>query len=159
VTEPGPPAPPDGTLTIEGDSATLRFERRLPHPIEAVWAALTEPAQRAAWFGPTRIEGRPGGRIELEAQGPPASPAQRRISGRILVWDPPRVLEHEWRQPLVGAGVVRYELVPDGDATRLTFTHRGLPVGPARGLAPGTHAYLDRLRAHLDGAPLPAWGA
>jgi len=31
---------PDGTLT-------LRFERRLAHPPEAVWAALTEPALEA----------------------------------------------------------------------------------------------------------------
>jgi Activator of Hsp90 ATPase homolog 1-like protein len=71
------------------------------------------------------------------------------MTGRILVWDPPHVLEHEWRQGIVEDGVVRYELAEDGDATVLTFTHRGLGINNARGFIPGTHAFLDRLE--------PAW--
>ena len=40
----------DGTLeTIDGRRA-LRFERRLPHPPERVWRAVTEPAELARWF-------------------------------------------------------------------------------------------------------------
>ncbi|HKC74762.1 MAG TPA: SRPBCC domain-containing protein [Chloroflexota bacterium] len=34
----------------------LRFTRKLAHPPEKVWRALTEPAHLAAWF-PTDIEG------------------------------------------------------------------------------------------------------
>jgi hypothetical protein len=79
------------------------------------------------------------------------------MSGRILVWDPPRVLEHEWHQAIVEASVVRYELAADGDETILTFTHRGLSARNANGFVPGTHAYLDHLVAQLDGAELPAW--
>jgi hypothetical protein len=43
------------------------------------------------------------------------------MTGRILVWDPPHVLEHEWKQPIVEDGVVRYELTTDGDGTLLRF--------------------------------------
>jgi hypothetical protein len=79
------------------------------------------------------------------------------MRGTILVWDPPRVLEHTWQQTIVGEGVVRHELAPDGDGTLLTFSHRGLSLPNAQGFLPGTHAYFDRLAAHLEGEPLPAW--
>jgi uncharacterized protein YndB with AHSA1/START domain len=146
-----------GTITIEGDRATIAFERRLNHPIAVVWAALTEPEQRAAWFGATRIDPREGGTIETVADGPPAPAEVRRSTGRILAWDPPRVMEHEFNHLIVGDTVVRYELTPDGDATILRLTQSRLTETDSRGFSPGTHAYLDRLEAHLDGAPLPGW--
>jgi hypothetical protein len=34
---------PKGTVTIEGEYATLRYERRLSHPREVVWRAITDP--------------------------------------------------------------------------------------------------------------------
>ena len=147
----------NGTISIDGKYATMTFVRRLPHPIEAVWAALTDPEQRGAWFGRTTLEGRAGGAIAMDPDDPPAPPERKRMTGRITVWDPPRVLEHEWRQAIIGETVVRYELVADGDATVLTFTHRGLRVPDAMGFIPGTHAFLDRLEAHLDGVELPGW--
>ncbi|HEX4251839.1 MAG TPA: SRPBCC family protein [Pseudonocardia sp.] len=146
-----------GTLTIEGDQATLTFVRHLPYPIEAVWAALADPRLRADWMGETTLDGRVGGRIEMMPADPPALPDRKRMTGAILVWDPPKVLEHEWHQDIVGTGVVRYELAEQGSGTVLTFTHRGLSVRNARGFLPGTHAYLDRLAALLAGAPLPNW--
>jgi uncharacterized protein YndB with AHSA1/START domain len=146
-----------GELSIEGDRATMTFVRHLPYPIEAVWAALTDPALRADWMGETTLDGRVGGRIEMVPADPPAPPDRKRMTGAILVWDPPKVLEHEWHQDIVGTGVVRYELAEQGSGTVLTFTHRGLSVRNAHGFLPGTHAYLDRLAAHLAGAPLPGW--
>jgi uncharacterized protein YndB with AHSA1/START domain len=148
---------PKGTVTVDGDRATLRFVRRLPHPVEAVWAAITDPEQRAAWFGRTTIDAREGGIIEMDPDDPPAAPGRKHMTGRILVWDPPHVFEHEWRQQIIEDSVVRYELEADGEQTILTFTHRGLGVRNANGFVPGTHAYLDRLEAHLAGAALPNW--
>jgi uncharacterized protein YndB with AHSA1/START domain len=148
---------PNGFIAVEGNHATLTFKRRLQHPIEAVWAAITDPEQRAEWFGITMIDGRAGGTIETIVEGPPVPSAQRTVSGRILVWDPPRVFEHEWNQLLVEKSVVRYELVAEGDATILTFTHRGLGLANAKGYISGTHAFLDRLDAHLRGIDLPDW--
>lgn len=147
----------DGKIIVDGDRAVLTFERRLPYPVEAVWSAITDPAKRAQWFGETTIDAREGGSIEMVAAGPPLPPERKRMTGRILVWDPPNVLEHEWKQPIVEDGVVRYELIPDGDGTLLRFTHRGLGVRSASGFRSGTHAFLDRLEAHLAGEKLPDW--
>lgn len=143
-----------GTVTVVDGTATMTFVRRLPHPVKAVWAALTEPEQRAEWFGETVIA---DGRIEMMPSDPPAAPEAKRLTGRILVWDPPHVLEHEWRQRIVEDGVVRYELREDGGGTILTFTHTGLSERNARGFVPGTHAFFDRLAALLDGAEPPGW--
>ena len=148
---------PQGKVIIEGDRATLIFERHLAHPIERVWAAITEPAQRDRWMGKTLIDAREGGSIETVASGPPVPPDMKRMTGRILIWDPPRVFEHEWHQQIVEPGVVRYELTTDGAGTLLRLTHRGLGVPNANGFRPGTQAYLDRLQALLDGTPLPGW--
>ena len=100
----------EGRLTVDGDRAVLNFERRLPFPVEVVWSAITDPDEREQWFGETTIEAREGGTIDMVATGPPLPPERKRMTGRILVWDPPHVLEHEWKQPIVEDGVVRYEL-------------------------------------------------
>lgn len=147
----------NGHLLVDGDRAVLSFERRLPFSIDAVWSAITDPAEREQWFGETTIEPREGGLIDMVATGPPLPPERKRMTGRILVWDPPNVLEHEWKQPIVEDGVVRYELTADGDGTILRFTHRGLGARNASGFRGGTHAYLDRLEAHLAGDALPDW--
>ncbi|SFA78456.1 Uncharacterized conserved protein YndB, AHSA1/START domain [Amycolatopsis marina] len=151
-----------GILEIDGDRATMTFRRRIPYPVEAVWAALTDPAQRGSWFGETTIEPRRGGVIDMLASEPPVPPEVKRMTGRILVWEPPSdsrtaVLEHEWNQQIVEASVVRYELAADGEATILTLTHSGLSPRNAKGFIPGTHAYLDRLEAHLGEEPIPLW--
>ncbi|HYY99982.1 MAG TPA: SRPBCC family protein [Candidatus Binatia bacterium] len=148
---------PAGTITITGDGTTIAFERRLAHPIDRVWAALTDPDERAQWFGRTSIDPREGGTLETVAEGPPASETMRTLTGRILVWDPPRVLEHEWQQTTIGFSIVRYELRADDAQTVLRLTHRMSSDGSAFGYVPGEHAYLDRLQAYLGGAPLPDW--
>ena len=45
-----------GELSQQEGRYQLRFERRLPHPPEKVWRALTEPHHLEAWF-PAAIEG------------------------------------------------------------------------------------------------------
>jgi uncharacterized protein YndB with AHSA1/START domain len=148
---------PTGTLSMQGDVATMTFVRRLPYPVEAVWDVITRPVHRAAWMGTTTIDGRVGGMISTAPDDPPAPEDLKRMTGRILAWDPPRLLEHEWNQAIVEPSVVRYELDADGDGTILRFTHAGLGERNARGYLPGTHAYLDRLAAHLAGVEVPGW--
>ena len=148
-----------GQVLIEGEHATLVFWRRLHHPPEVVWRALTEPAALSSWYmTKAQIDGREGGFVTLEA-----GPSRLHVTGRILVWDPPRTLEHEWKvapHPHLPAGedaVIRWELSPEGDGTVLRLRHRNLARETALGFAPGTHAFLDRLEAHLEGRTLPAW--
>jgi uncharacterized protein YndB with AHSA1/START domain len=81
-----------GEVIIEGNYATLKYERRLAHPREVVWKAITDPRELAMWFNNKAvINGRNGGTIDFVT-----GPAGFHTTGRILVWDPPRVFEHEW---------------------------------------------------------------
>lgn len=147
-----------GNIVKEGDRASIVFERRLNYPIEEVWEALTDPEQLGCWFGHVVLEKRQGGSITVEA-GPQHIPVEiRRTTGRILTWEPPHVLEYEWKQAIVEESTIRFELTTDGTTTILKLAHRWLSIGNAGGFVSGWHAYLDRLEAHLTGNPIPDWG-
>jgi hypothetical protein len=78
----------NGEVIIEGDYATLKYERRLAHPREAVWKAITDPKELAVWFNNKAvINRRNGGTIDFVT-----GPAGFHTTGRILVWDPPACL-------------------------------------------------------------------
>ncbi|MGI0078464.1 MAG: SRPBCC family protein [Nitrososphaerales archaeon] len=145
-----------GQVKVEGDSATLIFERRLPHPVEAVWEAITEPNELSKWYLPeAKIERREGGNVYF-------SSGQGHVTGTIIVWDPPHIFEHEWLVDRPGYpkgeyGVIRWELAIDGQETILKLIHRKLASKTARNFAPGVHAVLDRLEAYLNQVPLPDW--
>jgi uncharacterized protein YndB with AHSA1/START domain len=56
----------NGTVTIEGGYATLQYKRRLSHPPEVVWKAITDPKELAVRFNTkATIDARPGGIIEF----------------------------------------------------------------------------------------------
>jgi uncharacterized protein YndB with AHSA1/START domain len=149
-----------GTLVEDGEYATLVFRRLYHHRPEHVWDAIATPEGLRAWLMCTHavIEGRVGGRIELIS-----GPAGYHSTGKILAWEPPRVLEYEWNvapvpeMPRGEHAIFRYELTPDGDSTHLLVTYRRITKQTARGFLPGLHAFLDRLEAQLDSPVLPEW--
>ena len=116
-----------GTLVEDGAFATLTFVRTYPHAPEHVWDAIATPEGLGAWLMCTHalIEGRVGGRIEFVS-----GPAGYRSTGKILAWEPPRVLEYEWNvapmpeMPCGENAIFRYELAPAGHSTRLVVTYR-----------------------------------
>ncbi|MFI4986934.1 MAG: SRPBCC family protein [Alphaproteobacteria bacterium] len=138
-----------GTFERRGDGVDLRYERHYPRPIETVWAALTEPARLADWVGPALVEPRLGGRYELFIDRP------RPMTGRILTWEPPRLLEFSWDTGDAPANVVRCELAPDGDGTRLIFMHKGIGFVWIGLVLPGWHTHLERLASLLAGEAQP----
>ena len=139
-----------GTVTSDGDTRTVRFERRLPAPPADVWAALTEPERIAAWLTDASFDPRQGGAVVFDfGDG-------GRCTGTVSVWDPPAVLEYGWDFPDEEHSVVRWELVADGDGTRLTLTHRLLRPVTTPGYGAGWHAHLDQLAGHLSGTGV-AW--
>ena len=149
-----------GTLTPDGEYATLVFRRTYRHAPEHVWDAIATPDGLRGWLlcSQALIEGRVGGRFEMVS-----GPAQYHSTGRILAWDPPRVLEYEWNvapvpeMPRGERAIFRYELTPDGDSTHVRVTYRRITASTARGFLPGLHVFLDRLEATLDGVPAPDW--
>jgi uncharacterized protein YndB with AHSA1/START domain len=150
----------NGELTYDGDYARLFYRRRLAHPRERVWAALTDPEQVKKWLMAVSValDGRPGGSLETVA-----GPSQIRATGKILTWDPPRAYEYEWvvepreELPQGENSFVRWELTDVGGETVLTLEHRRLTRSAGSGFAAGWHAFLDRLSALIEGRPLPDW--
>ena len=150
---------PTGTVVRSGAYATLIFRRRLQQPPEADWKALTDPGALSKWYmTKATVEGRRGGSISFVA-----GPSRLRVTGKILVWEPPRIFEHEWKVASISDlpsgedAVIRWELSPEGTGTVLHLEHRNLNTQTALGFAPGTHAFIDRLEAQLAGRPLPGW--
>ena len=143
-----------GAFERRDDHIDVRFERRYPRPVETVWSALTDPARLADWMGVSRVEPRVGGRFDMMIDGP------HPMTGRVLVWEPPQVLELSWSNMHAPDSVVRYELTRDGAGTLLVFTHKGMPYVNSALMLPGWHAFLARLGSLLDGvAPQakPGW--
>lgn len=140
-----------GTILRDGTKRGLRFERTLAHPPEKVWRAITESEHLQHWL-PCDIVGerREGATVELpfwpehvaEHDLDPAS-----YQGEIVRWEPPSVFEWTWDVDLL-----RWELIPDADGTRLVFTTWfGDPDRDiARGAAAGYHVCLDCLAELLD---------
>ena len=72
----------EGDLVVVDGNAALRFERRLAHPVERVWRAITDPAESGAWFVAAMPFERQGHRFE--AMGQP---------GEVLRFEPPTRVE------------------------------------------------------------------
>ena len=47
-----------GSYVTIDDTPTLSFERRLSHPVDRVWEAITEPDELQHWF-PSKVQARP----------------------------------------------------------------------------------------------------
>ncbi len=126
-----------GTLETIDSRAALRFERHLPHPIERVWRAVSEPQELARWFV-APVHWTPITGETFEAYG------QR---GEVTAVNPPRLLE--W---IFAGERFSFELSRDGDACRLVFTHVLTERALGAQHAAGWEAYLDRLEGTLNGA-------
>jgi uncharacterized protein YndB with AHSA1/START domain len=144
-----------GTVHTRADGYQLRFERFLLHPVEKVWAALTNPAQRAQWLAPGEIELTLGGRVSLAF-----TDGDGVIDGRVTAIAPPRLLEFTWTDQDNDFGFVRWELVAAEGGTRLVLTHTVPEAARGFGLPmlAGWHSLLDQLAALLEGQPLPSSG-
>jgi uncharacterized protein YndB with AHSA1/START domain len=143
----------NATLDTEDGRPVLRMQRRLAHPPEKVWRALTEPAHLNRWypFTVTALELRVGGRIAFDGGG-------TIVEGRVTELDPPRVFAFTQDPtallPREGENLLRFELRPDGDGCLLVFTHAFHDRPHAAANAAGWDACLDALEAVVDGKPV-----
>jgi uncharacterized protein YndB with AHSA1/START domain len=139
----------EGTAELHADHAILRFERRLNHPVQQVWEAITEPDEIEAWWGRAAVELRAGGEMRIEwLNSDVVMPAT------ITELDPPHVLEIEGEPH----GSLRFELRPDGDATLLTFIARSpVPEDMRAKVLAGWHFHLDALEDFVDDGTRIDW--
>ena len=139
----------NGTLEQTDAGPRLRFTRRLSHPRDKVWRAITEPEHLEAWFPDTIVVERweVGAPLRFEPAPGMADP----FDGEVLAVEPQRLIEFSW-----GPDVIRIELADAGDGTELTLLDTIEELGKAARDGAGWHVCLDQLEHHLDGAA-PDW--
>jgi hypothetical protein len=133
-----------GTITAQGTTRTLRFERTLAFPVDAVWAALTFtlPEQLGEWLAAAEVE--PGPRARSHSISEKA--ASRSAGSRCGTHPGP------WRTS--GASSASRRLTSDGSSRSLRAGAQRASRSSTRcstQASPTTHAHLDRLEGYLRG--------
>jgi uncharacterized protein YndB with AHSA1/START domain len=152
-----PTTQPDGTLETRGGRHVIRFERRLSHPVEEVWSALTEPDELIGWLAQAKLDLVEGGDVELRWQNTNNEGEQTVLHGTITELDPPHVIEYETDLH----GVLRWELREAGDGSVLRFSSSlPAPNDEVASFLAGWHIHLDHLEDALAGGAVdwPRWG-
>lgn len=126
--------------TAEG--YTARYERHLQHPVEKVWAYLTENDKLKRWFSELEVDLlQEGGLIKFDMQDGTFEEL------RILELRWQEVLEYTW-----GEDQVRFELYPEPSGCKLILIEkiRQLTDHSPKDLA-GWHVCLDVVEDLLEG--------
>jgi uncharacterized protein YndB with AHSA1/START domain len=142
-----------GRYTTTDDRPALSFERRLAHPVDVVWRAITESEGLEQWF-PSKVvvdELRPGSEMTFEFEHMPLD-APSTMTGRVTEYDPPRRFAFDW-----GEDHLRFELepLPGEDACLLRLTVLLESREKASRDSAGWHVCLDRLERLLGGEDGP----
>jgi uncharacterized protein YndB with AHSA1/START domain len=140
---------------------TLRLERTLDAPPETVWRYLTEAELRSQWFM-GGSDAKPDSEFELlndhdnlSDDDVPYPESYAPYKGKtwnekVVRFEPPRLLETTFQGGK--NGTVTYELLPDGERTRLVLTHSGITSGTgAQDFGSGWNSHLTVLQERLAG--------
>lgn len=146
----------NGTLhTVDGRYA-LRFERRIAHPVEKVWRAITESTELVQWFpAKVELELAVGGKVRWVFEGHETAGPE----GTVNELDPPRLLEYTLGPHVVGdvafgEATLRFELHPDEMGCLLVFINTFADRPSAASFATGWQICLGALDMMLDGKPV-----
>jgi uncharacterized protein YndB with AHSA1/START domain len=100
------------------------YEELLPHPVEVVWAALTDLAAISDWLMATS-DFRPalGARFRMKTQ---RLSATGWVDAEVLEFDPPHRMAWSWSANDGGPpSTVTFQLAPEPGGTRLSLRHVG----------------------------------
>jgi uncharacterized protein YndB with AHSA1/START domain len=136
---------------------SLTLKRRFNAPAEKVYAAWTQPAQIAQWFGPdaggvshAEADVRTGGRYTVIFQTEDGE--EHHVSGvyREVVPNRRLVFTWAWRSTPERESLVTILIEPQGEDSLFTLIHEQFFDEPARDRhRDGWSASLDKLARHL----------
>jgi uncharacterized protein YndB with AHSA1/START domain len=145
-----------GSLRSADGKGIVRMEDRYDTDIDDLWAAITDPARLARWYGQVEGDLRPGGefRVYIEA-------ADIESTGRVEACEPPwrllvttRETDESYRK---GQGVPPFDqsldatLTANGDQTILVIEVQGMPVDKIAFYGAGWQIHAENLAAYLAG--------
>lgn len=128
-------------ITQADQGYTAKFIRQLAHPVEKVWAMLTENDKLQQWFEELKIEDlKKGGTISFNMGDEEFKKME------ILEYEEGELLGFEWAEDQV-----TFQLQEDQNLTKLTMIENIKKLTPqtAKDLA-GWHVCLDVIEALLD---------
>ena len=137
----------------DGDDCVV-YDRTFAAPIEAVWAAVTEPERLERWIGTWAGDPASGAvAFRMTAEGEDVDPQTFTIDEcdpprRLAVTSPAPGEEGDWHLVL--------ELAEEAGTTTLTFSQSVPNAEWAASVGPGWEYYLDRLVAAESGGDVAA---
>ena len=103
---------------------TIHFERRLNHPIQKVWNAISQAEHISRWFMKADFEARPGYRYQLN--GKARDEWDGILKGEILEANPPHFLAYSFESnELIHPMRVTWTLSEIAEGTLLRLEHSG----------------------------------
>jgi uncharacterized protein YndB with AHSA1/START domain len=130
----------------------VHLEEVFPHPVEAVWEAITDPEAISGWLMVTSgFEPRVGAAFRLKTD---RLSVDGWVRAEVRELEPPRRMVWSWSvDDGIGSSTVVFELVPEGGGTRLTLTHVG-EINDEAGaeITGGWPSRIELLRRNLDRA-------
>lgn len=127
----------------------MLIDEILPHPVEVVWAALTDRDSISEWLMQTaEFEPVVGASFRMRTQN--LSP-DGWVRAEVTEVEPPRRMVWAWSvDEAAPPTTVTFELVPHDDGTRLRLTHEGeIADRPGGLLEAGWPVKLEDLKRRL----------
>jgi uncharacterized protein YndB with AHSA1/START domain len=149
------------TVSTDLEQGTVHAIVEIAAPPEAVFNALTDPAQLERWWGSDQdyrtsdwvVDLRVGGQWSCQATNT-GDGRSSSVRGEYLAIEAPRLLEYTWCPSWEGfqSSTIRCELEPTATGTRLTIDHGGFQQRPtsASGHAEGWQRVLGWLTDYAE---------
>jgi|GEM_PF-1170641 len=155
-----------GTLTRTPDGRyRVRFVRAFDHPVEDLWAAVSEPEVLDTWYpSKLRTSGVVGEPVTEAFESTDGTPPPETPAGVLTAYEPPRVFAYRTVGPqdspypgMRGTHDVRMEAAEGSDDAEsvLTFIHDVETLESALSVLPGWHYCLEYLALTLGGPGEP----
>lgn len=130
------------------ERAEIRLVRVYPQSPAKVWRALTTPELVARWWARGDVRAEVGHRFDMDMGPWGMQPCE------VLAVEPERLFSYRFAQPTLDT-VITWELVPEGEGTRLTLVHSGFDLASPlvrrayEGMKPGWPGILERIASTL----------
>jgi uncharacterized protein YndB with AHSA1/START domain len=151
------------TAKVNPDADAVVVEIQIAAPPDRVFQALIDPQQATKWWRNDAVslegfhlERKVGGRCGYQTDKVVDGVNKFRVEGKVLAYDPPRLLAYTWIANLHDdpsrRTEVRWELTAVKGGTQVKLTHSGLAQEPKSraGYSSGWPDLLDRLKKFVE---------